>query len=101
MDVVSSQNSVFVPVLNKNVEARALKSTPGLVSFAFPDGSKKFIHYDEKKVSILLENLGHLLRQLQQERFHICLRYAFKRDNTYMQSTTEQKQLDGQNLVLS
>ena len=72
LDVVSSQNSVFVPVLNKNVEARALKSTPGLVSFAFPDGTKKFIHYDEKKVSILLENLGHLLRLLQQERFHIC-----------------------------
>ena len=68
LDVVGSSKKSYVAVLNKEIESRAMKDTPGLIDVVFPDGTTKLIHYDSKKVEIILQGLGHLLRSLTQIR---------------------------------
>ena len=63
---MSSRHKSYVPVLKKEVESRALRETPGLVDLTFPDGTSRLIHYDDKKVTVILEGLGNLVRNLTQ-----------------------------------
>ena len=65
VDIVGTSKKTFVPILNKEVESKVIKETPGLQKMLFPDGSTKFIHYDQNKIKVLLESFGHLLRTLQ------------------------------------
>ena len=65
LDIVSSRESTYIPVLGKEVESRAMKQTPGLLDVKFPDGKMKLIHYDESRMNSILNSLGRLERNLK------------------------------------
>ncbi len=52
-------------MLDKEVEAKTLRNTSGLMELQFPDGVSRFVAYDKKKFDDLLEHLGNHLRMLK------------------------------------
>lgn len=65
LDVVSSRESTYIAVLDKEVKSRAMKQTPGLLDVEFPGGKTKLIHYDEGRMNYILNSLGRLDRSLK------------------------------------
>ncbi|CAG5099553.1 Oidioi.mRNA.OKI2018_I69.XSR.g16578.t1.cds [Oikopleura dioica] len=65
LDIIGRQGSTYVKVLDKEVQARTLRNTKGLLELEFPDGVSRFVAYDKRKFDDLLEHLGNHLRMLK------------------------------------
>jgi hypothetical protein len=65
LDVIGRKGTTYVKVLDKEVQAKTLRNTSGLMELQFPDGVSRFVAYDKKQFDDLLEHLGNHLRMLK------------------------------------